>query len=337
MDLRYRPIEPRDCDVCLSLFRGRVSYPPDTLTHLTTFWNRLLADDAMLAAVIEDRDRSGASQVVALGTTVFVTDDYMREARSGNEPYVTARTIALELGGRSPILRPAAIRRANSGDGLNLLVLHYGEARERLSPEERIAVRYKMRDAFLAHHSGYQIKEILQEYWNEIELPFVLRGWGELRTDYADYFNRCGLALPPPDFRPHLIGLTRAEARAKPGDMAAPLFVCAPPRFFFSPSEQELLRCALDGKTDAQLARSVHLALPTVKGRWRQIYARVAVVSPELLGDSADILPERARGKEKRRPLLDYLRRHPEELRPHLHPRTAARGRPARAQAADRA
>ena len=83
MDLRYRPIEPRDCDVCLSLFRGRVSYPPDTLTHLTTFWNRLLADDAMLAAVIEDRDRSGASQVVALGTTVFVTDDYMREARSG--------------------------------------------------------------------------------------------------------------------------------------------------------------------------------------------------------------------------------------------------------------
>jgi hypothetical protein len=295
------------------------------LTRLTTFWNRLLADHGMLTTVIEDRDVSGRSRIVALGTSVFVTDAYMREARSGAEPYLTTRTIALELDGRSPILRPAAIRRANSGHGLNLLLLQYGEARERLSSEQRIAVRFEMRDSSFSDHRGYQIKEILKEYWDEMELPFVLSGWGRLRTDYADYFCRRGLAVPAPESRPYLIGFTRAEARGDPGDMAAPLFVYAPPRIFFSPAEQELLASALIGETDEQLARSLNLGLATVKGRWRQIYARVAAVSPELLPDCGEVPSERARGKEKRRPLLDYLRRHPEELRPHLRPRAATR------------
>jgi hypothetical protein len=325
MDLRSRPLESRDFDACLCLFRGRLAYGPDTLAQLTTFWNRVLADHAMLTAVIEDRELSGRSQVVALGSSVFVTDSYMREASSGHEPYLTARTIALEIAGRSPILRPPAIRRANSGDGLNLLVLHYGEARERLSPEQRVSVRYKMRDSFLADHSGYQIREMLQESWDEIELPFVLSGWGKLRTDYADYFRRGGLALPPPERRPYLLGFTSLEARADPGNMAASLFVYARPRFFFSHAEQELLTCALLGETDAQLARSLDLGLPTVKGRWRQVYARVAAVSPGLLPDSGDVPPEGVRGKEKRRPLLDYLRRHPEELRPYLRQRVATR------------
>jgi hypothetical protein len=278
----------------------------------------MLADNAMLSAVIEDRDLAECSRIVALGTSVFVTDAYMREARSGNEPYLTARTIALELAGRSPILRPAAIRGANSTLGLNLLMLQYGEARERLSPEQRIAVRYKMRDTFFADHGGYQLQEILQEYWDEIELPFVLNGWGKLRTDYGDYFRGRGLAVPPPERGPHLIGFTRAEARDDPGDMAASMFVYTPPRIFFSPAEQELLTCALLGETDGQLTRSLRLGLPTVKGRWRRIYARVAAVSPELVSDCSDVPPDGARGKEKRRPLLEYLRRHPEELRPHV-------------------
>lgn len=106
------------------------------------------------------------------------------------------------------------------------------------------------------------------------------------------------------------------------------MFVYTPARLFFSPAEQELLTCALLGETDRQLARALHLGLPTVKGRWRQIYARVAAVRPELLPDSGDVAPERACGKEKRRPLLDYLRRHPEEFRPHERPRRSAARKP---------
>jgi DNA-binding CsgD family transcriptional regulator len=317
MDLRDRALGRRDFDACLSLFEDRLAYAPDTLGRLTAFWERLLGDDAMVTSVIERHDGPGRAHVLAFGASVFVTDAHMRQARRGYAPYLTARTIARELAGCSPILRPAAIRRANSREGLNLLLLHYGEAREGLSAEERISVRYKMRDCFIATHRGYQIQEILQEFWDELELPFILSGWGTLRADYRGYFRRAGLSRPPPERGPHLICISRAEAAANPGDMAAPLFVYQPPKLDFSPAEQALLGHALRGQTDSQLARSLGVALPTVKGRWRQIYARVAAVSPDLLPEPDVAAPGPARVKEKRRSLLDYLQRHPEELRPH--------------------
>ena len=74
---------------------------------------------------------------------------------------------------------------------------------------------------------------------------------------------------------------------------------------------------ALLGRTDAELGHALHTALATAKKRWTSIYDRVASVDPELLlGTAEAVPPEGKRGPEKRRRLLDYLRRHPEELRP---------------------
>jgi hypothetical protein len=83
MDLSCRPLQARDFDRCLCLFREQLGYPSSTLTHLTTFWNRLLADHAMLTTVIEDRDVSSRSPIVALGTSVFVIDAYMERRGAG--------------------------------------------------------------------------------------------------------------------------------------------------------------------------------------------------------------------------------------------------------------
>jgi DNA-binding CsgD family transcriptional regulator len=327
MDLRSRPLEPRDLRACSRLLRGGLAYPAATLAQLEAFWTRLLGDAALSSAVIESPGLGRPSQL-AFGASVFVTDEYMRAARSAAEPYLTARTVALEFTGRSPILRPAAVRRASAGDGLNVLLVHYGEDRERLAPEQRAEVRYKMHETFLASHRGYKIKEILQEFWDEIELPFILNGWGAVRSDYGEYFRSRGLVSPAPERRPYLVGFTRKEARADPGNMSSPLFLYTPPRLAFSRAEQALLARALLGETDEQLARSLNLAMPTVKGRWRRIYARVAAASPELLPESAD-LPERVRGREKRRRLLEYLRRHQEELRdrPRRHRAQSSTGR----------
>jgi DNA-binding CsgD family transcriptional regulator len=324
MDLRCRPLERRDMDGCLRLFRGRLAYPSETLFQLSRCWNRLLADEAMVTAVIENHEIRERPQILAFGGSVFVADPYMCEARRGLEPYLSARTVALEVRGRSPILRPEAIRRVNADGGLNLLLLHYVEDREGLGPGDLPSVRYRMLEAMLTNHRGYRIREVLQEFWDEIELSFILNGWGRLRTDYTDFFRNRGLAPPPPERRPYLIGLTDAEASANPGDMAAPLFVYAPPRFVFSRGEQRLLARARLGETDGQIAGSLQLALPTVKGRWRQIYARVAAVSPDLLGDPDPDPGGQTRGKEKRRRLLEYLQRHPEELHCHARRRVAS-------------
>lgn len=102
--------------------------------------------------------------------------------------------------------------------------------------------------------------------------------------------------------------------------MAAPIFVDTPPRLGFTTGEQRMLRHALVGKTDAQLTQSLGLGLPTIKSRWRGIYDRVGRVAPEVLPEiKADGgVPVAFRKQEKRRQLLEYVRRHLEELRPGL-------------------
>jgi hypothetical protein len=108
------------------------------------------------------------------------------------------------------------------------------------------------------------------------------------------------------------------EARhAAYGSLIAPLFNWSPPRFGFRPPEQALLRHALRGETDDQIAETLCLSLSSVHKRWRGIFDRVSVSAPDLLPLGAEDLPGgKGRGAEKRSILLRYLQRHPEELRP---------------------
>jgi hypothetical protein len=267
-------------------------------------------DTAVNLAVVEDRTRPHGSTVLAFGASVFVTDSYMARERMGVRPYVTARTIGAELRGSSPILRSRAVAAAQARDGLNVLTLHYGEAKEALSSEERHHVRVAMLEAFIAQHRGYRVKEVLQELWDdEIPSPYILKGWGPVRSDYRAFAASRKAGEP----RPYLLGLTRKEIDTVPGWSAAPIFVWTPPRFGFSPAEQALLARALDGETDRDLSAALGVALPTVKSRWRQIYDRVAMVDFNLFPARAET--NGRRGDEKRRRLMEYLRHQAQELR----------------------
>jgi hypothetical protein len=135
-------------------------------------------------------------------------------------------------------------------------------------------------------------------------------------TDYADFFQRRGEALPPPGQRPFLLGVTRQEVLADFGRSVAPAFVETPPRLGFTRAEQQLLRQAVFGYTDVELARRLQLALPTIKNRWRALYDRLGLIAPELVVEID--CSSGVRGQEKRRRLIEYVRRHPEELRPGL-------------------
>ncbi len=128
--------------------------------------------------------------------------------------------------------------------------------------------------------------------------------------------------MPPAEQRPYCIGLTRAEAIARPGTHASFPFQYAPARFSFTAGQLELLDRSLRGETDEELARSLCLSLSAVKKRWRSIYERVELCDPHIVmaGSGVDengaTAFEQKRGAEKRRHLLNYLRHHPEELHP---------------------
>lgn len=311
-DLASRSVAVQDIDACLALLRGGAAYPDSALPLIARAWRRLLGDEALIASVVEHASHGGPPTILSFGASAFIDPDWADAAVGSREPYLTLRTLRAELGGRSPILRPDEVA---SQAALNLLVLHYAEDRS-LPPPAAAAVRYRTFQAFVEVHRGYPMGKIIQEFWDEMDPEFILNGWGRVVNDYDDYWQLLAHEDRPAR-RPFLIGVSRADVAANPGNIAAPMFLYSPPRLGFSRGEQRLLRQALVGQTDIELAHDLNVALTTVKSRWRSIYDRVGRSAPEILPPAAmAATPRAARGREKRRRLLAYLREHPEELRP---------------------
>lgn len=230
MDLVVRPMEAGDIPVCAALLRGHLAYPDAMLADVTAAWSNLLADEAFEAVVTEDRDRGDGAPLGFAGA-IFVDGAWLAAAARDAEPYLSVRTLQTELEGRtSPILRPDAIESANAADGLDVLVLHYVEARG-LSETDATALRFRTMGAFLESFRGYRIRDVVQEFWDEIDIPYIVEGWGRERADFSAWYAKRDEALPLPGRRPYLIGLFRDEALSSPGNIMASLFVHEPARF----------------------------------------------------------------------------------------------------------
>ena len=93
-------------------------------------------------------------------------------------------------------------------------------------------------------------------------------------------------------------------------------FIHNRPRFGFGARQQEMLRlsCLRSDFSDEMLAETLTMSVSAVKNWWQAVYRRVSAAHPDLLPPTDAV---KARGPEKRRCLLQYLREHPEELRPY--------------------
>lgn len=311
MYLTYRPLEAADIEPCIALAADDYAENLDVFRGAALLWKQLLAAGSLNGMVLEDLARAPGDRLAAFGMSTFVAPAFMAEARRGAVPGVAALLLRRLAAGAAPVLTPEAVRGANSGPGLNLLVLHYVEA-PTASPERLRAVRDKQVETFFYVHGGYRYAEILVEHRDERLSQFALEGGFRVRSDYGAYFRD---HPRPPVGCPTLLGTTREETRPHPGLHVAQLFVYTPPRFYFKPREQALLRHALLDKTDEEIAATLGVTVDAVKKRWAGLYDRVADADPALFAE----LPEAGaarRGSEKRCPLMRYLRLHPEELRP---------------------
>ena len=125
--------------------------------------------------------------------------------------------------------------------------------------------------AFIEYMRGYRIKAMIQEFWDEVPPQAILNGPCPVVKDYAPYFEGRGELPPPLGQRPFLGSLTREDILGNYGHIAAPVFVYTPPRLGFTRAEQRMLRQAVFGYTDVELAQRLQLALPTIKNRWRTL------------------------------------------------------------------
>jgi hypothetical protein len=212
------------------------------------------------------------------------------------------------------------IQRANSTGGVNILVMNSGASQRIMTGDKLTMLAERVVDFSWYFSSGYRCKELFEEFYDDFTCQWAQNAGFRLRTAYSRYYECHSEERRPEGQQPYLYSVTAAEAHESAGTLASLIFRWQPPRFYFRPIEQELLLEALLGETDEELARSLGVAMVTVRKRWDSIYDRVADVNPELLTPSEGSADATCRSHEKKRRLLSYLRQHVEELRPLLPP-----------------
>lgn len=329
MRLTYRTTQTSDLESSFNLIRDRFLYDSKSKRELLAFWRHLLQLGACISSVIEDRDRPKGKRQVGFGFSFFSTDAFVHLAKTGLPPFLPRMVLEQWKRKNRIFLAPEEIRRANGAAGLNVVVLNFGWDGKGYSAAELSKLQHFLPENFMAVHGGYHLKELLEQVYGPELLEVMVAMGNDVIRDYADLRGSGPLAGVPEKDHPYLIGFTEATAARKPGTLTTALLLkWADPIFLFRPGEQEILRQALQVSTDREIAGNLGLSPWTVKKRWQGVYEKVERADPEVLGGSITRGTGPTGMTQKRRHLLDYLRGHPEELRPFLkHPQTKGKKR----------
>ena len=312
--LRARTLRTQNLKTATEWLQNDLPMSTRLRESLERLLGELLESDSVKGVVIEELGAQGeVRQLAALGLSVFLEDKSFDAYLSARRPFLLIDILEKALAGKeSGILDRRQIAKANSGDGLNLLVLYMQRGWDLSDPHWR-AVATLGHEAYVIHHRGYHLKRALQEDWASNTAMYTTNGgYRALGTVSVK-----GVALPivpPEDERVFLYADREEVLRRAPGSTVAYVFEHRRPRFGFAASEQRVLIRALEGSTDIEIADQLGLSLTTVKHAWKRIYERASSVAPFVIGEDIE---DGRRGQEKRRKLLVYLEDHPEELRPY--------------------
>jgi hypothetical protein len=127
------------------------------IKDLTPAWLHLLGRDAFLPFVFEELHGSDV-RLVGAPVTAFVSDDFMREAKTPPLFWLGPELARRTVGGHCPLLSDKEVREANSGHGLNLVVWQIGVLSE---DWKRPEITGEGMTTFIEVHRGYLIKEIM--------------------------------------------------------------------------------------------------------------------------------------------------------------------------------
>lgn len=316
-DIRTRHLQSAD-GAAVARWMGRELPLPQSLGPLLpALLCDLIAAERLIGGCVEERALDGCAWMISgIGISGFVGDGIAAACLA--EPVPHFALALLDRAARSPatiFLHPRQIGHDNANGGLNLLVLYYGQKFKDPADERcRRILSYGHR-VFIRVHAGYNLRLLLQEDATAHEAVYESAGYKVMHRFPAGTSLRSG-ALGLAEGR-SLVGLDAATARRViPGATASFLFGCRQPELDLTDAQRRLIRLALDGLTDVELAASLDRSLNTLKQTWRSIYDRVERRAPFALSGPGDALPQGRRGTEKRRRLLTYMQDHIEELRP---------------------
>jgi DNA-binding CsgD family transcriptional regulator len=171
---------------------------------------------------------------------------------------------------------------------------------------------------FLQAHRGYNINSMMVEAGLPYE-PMAVGAGYRLVHRMCMGEREASIVLPRGASGERALFLvTQEEAeQLPPSSPISALFTYHPPKFRFTPAEQRLLARAIDGLTDDEIAAALDVSRDAVKQLWRSIYDHAMMVMPELIARGGTNEAAGARGQEKRRRIVSFVRDNAQELRPH--------------------
>ncbi len=319
--MSWRPIRPAELEKCLSLDPKHMGDELVGRARAVAAWQRLQKARSFRAVVIESDVPIRGHRIVGFAAAVFVSASFAEREIADPQPGLNARLIASIASGDALVLTAKQLAYENTQSSLHLIVVQGCSMPTLLTPEERQDVIRQVSLANLACFDGYRVRQVLGEPTSaaEIEVVKSFQVW-KLVSTLEDYHRRNPGNPWNRDRALFAIDLAGGRSFEVAGGHNRE------PILGLRNSEQEVLEAALRGTTDIELSEELGLKLPALKKRWASVFKRVAAAKPDLLPGLDDNLDRQTRGRQKKHRLLAYVREHPEELRPFLHPQTSQRG-----------
>ncbi len=291
-----------DLGACAALLEERFLYSDAEIPDLIRFWSESLAAGIAYTSMVTDE---AYPTPLAFGISALVDDAQAERFLTYETPCIGREIFERWRSGASPLLDDRAIGRANAGNGVNVVVLASGWKHV---DALRMGASFKLIEGFMDAHLGLYLRTFCHEIFGEPPFPPEALS---MRVD------RSTARIEAPPGRQPLLISTRRDAQTADNFTAEQLFYrWDAPRFRFDARARMLLRLALDGFSDDEIAAAIPISRDGIKKRWQAIFDIVRDRSSLLEG--SEPAEQGKRGAELRRIVLNYVRSNRQELHPYL-------------------
>lgn len=320
---RVRQLEGRDAGNAAGWIAREFPLPPDLRRALPTLLGALIAEGVLEGIAVENvKGDACRAQLAAFGIAGFISGPTAAQYLADPVPHLELTLLDRWRRGQraSSFLDRDGIARGNARGGVTLVPLFWLQRPDDMAEAEARELLAIGQQGFLRAYRGYRLERILKEAAAERAGAFLAGGFREHhRLPAGTPLSFPGMTLA----REHrVLCVTRSDLEhALPGSAVGSLFRYHPPHCAFTRAELQVLQRAEEDMTDAEIAADLGVTENAIGLRWRSIYTRVSERAPSTLRFDGRRHGPAARGMEKRRQVVAFIRRHPEELRPYAWPR----------------
>ena len=323
---RRRRMTPDDVEGVIALYVREYPFPPELERDLSRTLRLFLKEQPVRAGVVERlRQPGGTWELAAFGFGCFLCDALAERIFVEPFPFLSMHVLdALRQGRPEQVLlsyEELKKRQKMPPPRLDLFVPAWVQDNYELESEDTWQLLYEGYALLDNYMSGLRLRSVVIE-GRKVHAP-MLQAAGVARViDLEEKVVHSPYAALMQDarYKPLVHGVhTVEDFRNKPaGTPVGKMFLFREPVLDLSDGQKAVLELALEGYNDNDIARFLSITGNAVRMRWRGIYEKMQAVLPGIFReDGAE--DETARGYEKRRQAVNYIREHPEEIRPWMH------------------